>query len=238
MIRTLKQIVEDTDTRAGRLFDLVVVGFILISIAAFSIETLPDLSPGALSLLRWVEVVSVLLFTIEYLSRVLVADRKARFIFSFFGLIDLAAILPFYIALGVDLRSVRAIRLVRLFRVLKLARYSDATDRFRRAAVMVREELIVFLGVAAVLIYLSAVGIYYFENEAQPEAFASIFHSLWWAVITLTTVGYGDIFPITLGGRLFTFAVLMAGLGVVAVPTGLIASAMARVREEDRTQPR
>ncbi len=95
---SVKQIVEETDTRAGRLFDLVVVGLILISIADFSIETLPDLTPGTLSLLRWVETVSVLLFTIEYLLRVLVADRKARFIFSFFGLIDLAAILPFYIA--------------------------------------------------------------------------------------------------------------------------------------------
>ena len=235
---SVKQIVEETDTRAGRLFDLVVVGLILISIADFSIETLPDLTPGTLSLLRWVETVSVLLFTIEYLLRVLVADLKARFIFSFFGLIDLAAILPFYIALGVDLRSVRAIRLVRLLRAVKLARYSDAMNRFRRAAVIAREELIVFLGVAGMLMYLSAVGIYYFENEAQPEVFASVFHSLWWAVVTLTTVGYGDTFPITLGGRLFTAAVLMAGLGSVAVPTGLIASAMAKVREEDRTQPR
>ena len=238
MIRTLKQIVEETDTRAGRVFDLVVVGLIFISIATFSIETLPDLSPGTVSVLRWAETISVLLFTLEYLLRVLVADRKVGFIFSFFGLIDLAAILPFYIALGVDLRSVRAIRLVRLLRMGKLARYSDAINRFRRAAVIAREELIVFLGVAGVLIYLSAVGIYYFENKAQPELFASVFHSLWWAVVTLTTVGYGDVYPVTLGGRLFTFAVLMAGLGVVAVPTGLIASAMARVREEDRTQPR
>jgi len=235
---SVKQIVEETGTRAGRWFDLLVVGLILISIADFSIETLPDLSSGTLSLLRWVETVSVLLFTVEYLLRVLVADRKLGFIFSFFGLIDLAAILPFYIALGVDLRSVRAIRLVRLLRMGKLARYSDAMDRFRRAAVIAREELIVFLGVAGVLIYLSAVGIYYFENEAQPEVFASVFHSLWWAVVTLTTVGYGDTFPITLGGRLFTAAVLMAGLGSVAVPTGLIASAMAKVREEDTTQRR
>ena len=233
-----KQIVEETDTRAGRWFDLLVIGLILISIATFSIETLPDLSPGTSSLLRWAETISVLLFTLEYLLRVLVADRKVGFIFSFFGLIDLAAILPFYIALGVDLRSVRAIRLVRLLRMGKLARYSDAMNRFRRAAVIAREELIVFLGVAGVLIYLSAVGIYYFENKAQPELFASVFHSQWWAVVTLTTVGYGDVYPITVGGRLFTFAVLTAGLGVIAVPTGLIASAMAKVREEDATQSR
>ena len=92
----------------------------------------------------------------------------------------------------------------------------------------------VFLGIAVMLIYLSAVGIYYFEHDAQPDLFASVFHSLWWAVVTLTTVGYGDAFPVTLGGRIFTFAVLMAGLGIVAVPTGLLASALARVREEER----
>jgi len=84
-----------------------------------------------------------------------------------------------------------------------------------------------------VFIYLSAVGIYYFENEAQREIFVSVFHSLWWSVVTLTTVGYGDVYPITLGGRIFTIVVLMAGLGMVVVPTGLIASALASVRAAD-----
>lgn len=229
----LRRIVEDTDTPAGQAFTSVVTFFIVVSIVSFSFETLPDLSPHVMSSLRWIEIGCVALFTIEYLLRLLVAERKTGFIFSFFGLIDLLAILPFYVALGVDLRSVRAVRLLRLLRILKLARYSDAITRFQRAAVMVREELLVFLGVATVLIYVAAVGIYYFENAAQPAVFASVFHSLWWAVVTLTTVGYGDAYPVTLGGRLFTFAVLMAGLGVVAVPTGLIASALAKVREEE-----
>jgi voltage-gated potassium channel len=136
--------------------------------------------------------------------------------------------------LGIDLRAVRALRLLRLLRILKLARYSSAIGRFQRAVALAREELVVFLGIAVMLIYLSAVGIYYFEHEAQPDLFASVFHSLWWAVVTLTTVGYGDAFPVTLGGRMFTFAVLMAGLGIVAVPTGLLASALSRVREEER----
>lgn len=81
---------------------------------------------------------------------------------------------------------------------------------------------------SAIMLYLSAVGIYYFEHQAQPELFQSVFHSLWWAVTTLTTVGYGDMYPITVGGRIFTFFVLMIGLGIVAVPTGLIASAMSK----------
>ena len=155
----------------------------------------------------------------EYVLRVVVADRKVAFIFSVHGLIDLAAILPFYIALGIDLRSIRAIRLLRFLRILKLVRYTRAIDRLRRAVGIAREELLVFLGGASLLIYLSAVGVYYFENEAQPEVFVSVFHSLWWSVVTLTTVGYGDVYPITLGGRIFAVVVLIAGLGMVAIPS-------------------
>ena len=222
---TIKQVVEESDTPAGRIFDLGVLALIIASLASFSIETLPGLSPRTLSTLRTVEVVTVALFSIEYVLRIAVANRRLGFIFSFFGLVDLLAILPFYLSLGIDLRSIRAVRLLRVFRVFKLARYSNAVRRLHRAAVIVKEELILFFFVAVVLIYLSAVGIYYFENAAQPERFASVFHSLWWAVGTLTTVGYGDVYPITVGGRLF-------GLGVVAVPTGLLASALSKAREE------
>lgn len=99
-----------------------------------------------------------------------------------------------------------------------------------------KEELILFSCVAAIMLYLSAVGIYYFENAAQPESFKSIFHSLWWAVATLTTVGYGEVYPITIGGKIFTFFVLMLGLGVVAVPTGLVSSALSQARDEEKTE--
>ena len=180
-----------------------------------------------------IEFATVLLFTGEYLLRLAVADSRWRFVRSFFGVLDLVAILPFYLAAGVDLRAVRTFRLLRLLRILKLARYSDAIRRLRRAVGIVREELILFLNVALILIFLSAVGIYYFEHDRQPEHFASVFHSLWWAIVTLTTVGYGDTFPITTGGRVFTFFVLFLGLGIVAVPTGLFASALAKAREEE-----
>lgn len=197
----LKRIVEETDTPAGRVFDSVVVLLIFTSIATFSFETLPNLPPAITSGLELAEVVLVVLFTIEYGLRVALADDRWRFVRGFSGLIDLVAILPFYVSLGIDLRSVRALRLLRLLRILKLARYSSVIGRFQRAVALAREELLVFLGIAVMLFYLSAVGIYYFEHEAQPEQFASVFHSLWWAVVTLTTVGYGDAFPVTLGGR-------------------------------------
>lgn len=102
--------------------------------------------------------------------------------------------------------------------------------RFRDALLSVKEELILFGFIVLILLYLSAVGIYYFENAAQPELFKSIFHCLWWAVTTLTTVGYGDMYPITAGGKIFTFVILTIGLAVIAVPTGLFASALAQDR--------
>ena len=99
------------------------------------------------------------------------------------------------------------------------------------AAKIVKEELVLFLMVAAIFVFVAASGIYFFENEAQPEKFSSVFHSLWWAIVTLTTVGYGDVYPITIGGRIFTFFVLLIGVGIVAVPAGLIASALSKARE-------
>lgn len=229
----LKDIVERNDTRAGRLFDIAIQLLIVISLVSFSVETLPDLAPAIQSFLRYIEIACVAAFTVEYLLRIAVADRPLGFVLSFFGLVDLAAILPFYVTTGVDLRSLRAVRLLRLFRALKLVRYSAAIRRFHRAFIIAREELVLFASVTALLLYFAAVGIYYCERDAQPEAFRSVFDGLWWAVATLTTVGYGDVYPITAGGKVFTFVILMVGLGVVSVPAGLVASALARAREEE-----
>ena len=229
----LKQNIERDDTRAGKVFDRFIQGLIVLSLISFPIETLPDLPANIRQWFPVLEAVSVGIFTVEYILRLAVARRRARFFFSFYGLIDLAAILPFYIASGIDLRSLRAFRLLRLFRAVKLLRYGEAIKRFHRALTIIKEELTLFACVTMLILYLSAVGVYYFENAAQPEAFSSVFDGLWWSVVTLTTVGYGDVYPITLGGRVFTFAVLVVGLGVVAVPTGLLASALSKAREEE-----
>ena len=231
MIQFTKRIVEETDLGLGRAFDLFIQFLIVTSLVTFSIETIPNVSDTARWWLRMIEIACVVVFTIEYIARLVVADSKPGFVFSFSGIIDLLAIVPFYLSLGIDLRSVRAFRLLRLFRVFKLARYSKVIRRFHRAFLIVKEELVLFLFATSILLYLAAVGIYYFENAAQPETFASVFHSLWWAVITLTTVGYGDVYPITSGGRVFTFFVLLVGLGVVSVPAGLVASALTEARE-------
>ncbi len=152
------------------------------------------------------------------------------------GLIDLIAILPSLLMLGADLRALRSFRLLRLFRLFKLARYSRAADRLLAAFHAVRSELVLFFFLSLIIICICAVVIYLFEHEVQPEAFASIPHSFWWAVTTLTTVGYGDVYPVTVGGRIFTFVVLIIGLGTVAVPTGLIATALSATRPEARDE--
>ncbi len=233
----LKKIFENEDSKAGRVFGYSIQFLIIYSLITFSISTLPDLSDAALAYLDVSRVITVSIFTVEYLLRIFVADRKLKYIFSFYGMVDFLAIFPFYVSLAVDLRAFRIIRVFRLFRLLKIVRYSTALRRFKYAFMDLREELVIFLGATILLIYISAVGIYYFENPVQPDNFQSIFHSLWWAVATLTTVGYGDVYPITVGGKIFTFAILMIGLGIVAVPAGLLSSAMEKanrmIKDED-----
>ncbi|SFN92086.1 voltage-gated potassium channel [Bizionia echini] len=228
MKQQIKNIVEIHDTPLSRIFAIFIQVLILVSIVTFTVETIPDLDPSTRLVLNVVEVFSVVVFTIEYVLRIYVADSKPKFIFSFFGIIDLLAILPFYLSFGVDLRSLRALRFLRLFRILKLVRYNRAMNHFTTAIKSAKEEILLFLFITLILIYFAAVGIYYFENAAQPEHFSSIFDSLWWAIVTLTTVGYGDVYPITVGGKVFTFFILLIGLGIVAIPTGIISSALTK----------
>jgi len=205
---------------------------IILSMLLFSLETIPALEAEFSTLFYWSELIIVLVFTAEYLYRLYVAENKIKYIFSFYSIIDLLAILPFYLAFAVNLNNLRAIRLLRLFRLLKLARYISAFKRFQYALSDSKEELFVFLTASMIIVYLSAVGIYHFEHPVQPEIFNSIFDCLWWAVITLTTVGYGDMYPVTLGGRLFTFIILLVGIGLIAVPTSIITSALTSIRKE------
>jgi len=230
---SLKSTIEDNTTVAGRAFDLCMQLVIVVCLVSFSIGTLPDLESGTRSALDFIEIGCIGIFSVEYLLRLFVATKRLGFIFSFFGLVDLVAILPFYLVSGLNLGSLRAFRLLRLFRVFKLFRFNSAIRRFHRAFVIAREELILFVCVTFLLLFFAGTGIYYCENKVQPEAFSSVFAGLWWAVVTLTTVGYGDIVPVTVGGRCFTFIILMLGLGIVAVPTGLIASALSQARDEE-----
>jgi voltage-gated potassium channel len=233
---TLKRVVQDTSHPAGFAFDIFIQALIVISLISFCIGTLPDISETTERVLWYQEVIVVGIFTIEYVLRAYFSEPISEYTFSFFGVIDLTAIVPFYAATGLDLRAVRVFRLLRVFRVVKLMRYTSALDRFYRAFKRVQEEFIIFLSLCGAVIFVASVGIYYFENPAQPDAFASILHSMWWAVATITTVGYGDVYPVTVGGKLFTSIILMTGLGIVSVPAGLLASALTETYEEDRAR--
>lgn len=223
--------VETTETKSGRTFDAVIQSLIVLSLVAYAFETLPSLDNSQIFILRIIELTCIGIFTVEYVLRIWVAEKSTKYIFSFYGLIDLAAIAPFYISTGLDLRSLRAVRLLRILRVLKLVRFNEAIKRIDVAFDLAKAELALFVSASMVIIYLAGVGIYHFENEAQPDSFSSIPDSLWWAIVTLTTVGYGDMYPITAGGRFFTTLILFVGLGLVAVPAGIISSALSEARK-------
>lgn len=232
----LQQLVDNPDRGVGRVFAWFIQLTIIVSILDFTIETIPGLSPKTLETLEFIELVSIIIFTCELILRLAFSKQGFRYLFTFFGIIDLLAIIPFYLALGIDLRGIRAFRLLRLFRMFKLARYSRAMRRYHIAFINAREDLLLFGATALIIIFLAAVGIHYFESGAQAHLFGSIPQCLWWAVTTLTTVGYGDAFPITVGGKLFTFLILAVGLAAVAVPSGIMASALSQARDEMKEQ--
>ena len=235
MKKRLRSIIEDNTTKESRLFNHFIQFLIFINLVCFSIETIPDNSKLVISILSYIEITSIVLFSIEYLLRIYVSKKPLKYIFSFYGLIDLLAIIPFYFISSIDLRTVKIFRVFSLFKSLKLIRYSNALRRFGIATKLVKEEMVLFLFAVVILIYISAVGIYHFENKAQPEVFSSMFNSLWWAVVSITTVGYGDSYPITIGGKVFTFLVLIIGIAVVTIPAGLVASALTKARDiEDK----
>jgi voltage-gated potassium channel len=231
MKKKIREIVEDTTTKKGKYFDYFIQLIILLSLISFSLETLPNISEDLRLILEKFELVSIIIFSVEYLLRVFVSKKPFKYIFSFYGVIDILAILPFYLNRFLDLRFLRAFRIFRIFRALKLIRYNKALNRFNRAFKIVKEELVLFFIVTLILLFITSAGIYSFEHEAQPDVFKSVFHSAWWSIVTLTTVGYGDVYPITLGGKVFTFFVLIIGIGIIAVPAGLVGTALSKARE-------
>ena len=229
----------DPKKKTGKLFEGFILFLIIFSIILISVETFPSISKTHKQLLARLEFYILIIFGLEYLIRIARSQKKLRYIFSFSGLVDALVIAPLFLTSGADLRILRGYRLLRLVQLLKLVKYSSAIRRFQVALSIAKEEILVFLFFAFFILFIAAYGIYHFENLAQPKAFSSILDGLWWALATLTTVGYGDVYPITAEGKIFTGLILIVGLGVVAVPTGLIASAITKARalEEKDERP-
>jgi len=228
-------ILDGHDPVLGRSVAFAINGLIVLTAAAVALETVDWLNDCCQSVFIGIELFAVAVFGTEYVLRVWANRDRLGYMLSLGGIVDLLSFLPtLLLVLGSGWGALRTLRLVRLIRLFRLMRLTIALDRLRDALREVREELAVFGLLALIVIYLAGVGIYHFEHEVQPEAFGSIPQSLWWAVVSLTTVGYGDVYPVTTGGRLFTAVVLFLGLGIVAVPTGLIASALASERARAR----
>lgn len=232
--------------------NLTIMILIIISVGALVMETIDELYQTAPGLFRAIEAVCVGAFTIEYVLRLwsCTANRKyhhpirgrLRYAASPMMVIDLLAIVPFYLPmLGIDLRALRLLRLFRLLRIMKLARYTTALQSITAAIYNKRAELLVTLGFLMALLFISASFLHFAEQEAQPEHFGSIPESMWWSIVTLTTIGYGDVVPVTAVGRIAAAAVAIIGIGFVALPTGILGSAfveeVARRKAAGRTCP-
>ncbi|MCJ9429017.1 cyclic nucleotide-gated ion channel [Kordiimonas marina] len=223
--------------RAAAAFEFFMIGLILANLAAVALETVPAYWEKYHHFFHWFDVVSVIIFTIEYVARVWASAeresvagdtafmRRVRYVLSPSALIDLLAILPFYLYLGavttVDLRELRVFRLLRL---LKLVRYSPALSSLGRVIYAERRALIAALIIMMGLLFFAATIMYGVEHEAQPQAFGSIPEALWWALSTLTTVGYGDVVPVTVTGKIIGGFVMIFGLAFFALPIGIVAS--------------
>jgi len=229
----IKNLVEVNDNKASKNFDIFIILLVILSMITYSIGTIDKLDSEVKNYLNLLNDIFIILFSIEYILRIYTADNKFKYIFSFYGLIDLISILPFYLGMVFDGQYIKSLRLLRVFRLVKLTRYSKTLQKFSKAFYNAREEFVIFAFITIIMFYIAAVGIYQFEHEVQPEAFGSIFDSMWWAVATLTTVGYGDVYPITIGGKIFTTLILIIGLGVVGVPAGIIAAAFTELGMDD-----
>lgn len=211
-----------------------IYGLIVINVIALILESYKELRDSYGDVFQVIEIFSVIVFTIEYVLRLWVSDldkevknSRVNFIFSPLGLIDLFAIIPFYLPMlfPIDLRVIRILRLLRLLRIFKLGRFSKSLKTINQVLKETKTDLAITLFVAFILLVVSSTLMYYVENEVQPEKFASIGHSFWWSVATLTTVGYGDVYPITAIGKLLSAVIALIGIGFVALPTGIISSA-------------
>ncbi len=229
----IHRIMEGEDPRFGAWVERLVIALIVVSVLVVTLESVPEMKAAYGALFARLELAMVVIFMLEFVIRAACHPKPREYIFSFWGLIDMLSFLPAIVFLAPDLLALRSLRLFRLIRLFKLLRIGRAFDRLITAFREIRDELIVLLLFAIVSLFLSAVGIYLFEQDAQPENFGSIPSSLWWAIATLTTVGYGDVYPVTTGGRIFTGFVVLIGLGLVATPAGLVASALTAEDDKD-----
>jgi len=226
------------ETNWDRIINIFIITLIVLNVTAVMLETVPSFHDTyeKQRFFHYFDLVSVIIFTIEYLLRVWSSNHDPRYKNSLSGrlkymlspaaLIDLAAILPFYIhvIVGLDLRVLRILRLMRFFRLFRLTAYTRATKIVTNVFKSRLSELMLAFILTSFLIVIASCLVYFVEHNAQPDKFTSIPDTIYWAVVTLTTVGYGDLYPITVAGKIFTVLILLAGIALLALPAGIITS--------------
>ena len=249
------QIVEKSEKGdlTSKIFDIFIFCLIFVNVIAIICESVKSLSDSYHLFFKIFEIISVAIFTIEYILRLWSCNvdpkysgkikGRIKYAFSPLALVDLFAILPFYLPMfiPIDLRFLRVIRLIRVFRIFKFGRYFESLQILGRVLRKKKEELFITVFVVIILLILASSLIYEFENKAQPEIFASIPHSMWWAVVTLTTVGYGDVYPVTIMGKILSAIIAFLGIGLFALPAGILSSGMIseiQNKKENKTKRR
>jgi voltage-gated potassium channel len=223
-------IIYEADTRAGKLFDVVLLWLIVLSVVLVMLESVEDINARYHALFNVAEWIITILFSIEYIARILIVRRPLSYIFSFYGLIDLLSTIPKYLSLllvGTQVLVVfRSLRLLRVFRILKLHQYVGESQKLMHALRASRTKISVFL--FAILIICVVLGTVMYLVEDRESGFTSIPKSIYWAIVTLTTVGYGDIAPQTVTGQFIASFIMILGYAIIAIPTGIVTSEMTR----------
>lgn len=223
------------DSRARQTLEWTSTSLILVALGTMPWEVTAGTGTGTALAIKWLEVGILIVFTSEYMLRLWIAERPLKYALSPYGIIDLLAIAPFYLAGGAETSALRGLRLLRLVRLLKNRRYAKACARLVRALYESREEAAIFAVASALTVYIAAVGIHQFEHTAQPGAFGTLGQSLWWSIGLLVDVEYGEVYPVTTAGRAFAAVLALVGIAIVAVPAGLVASALSKVARKENT---
>lgn len=232
----LHEIIYEADTREGKLFDVVLLFVIIASIVIVMLESVTEFNNKHQGFLNITEWVITILFTIEYIARIVTVKNPIKYIFSFYGIVDLLSTIPKYLSLFLtggtsSLVALRALRLMRVFRILKLTRYIGETTNFIIALKRSRAKIAVFLSFVLILCIILGTVMYLVES-GENSGFTSIPRSVYWAIVTLTTVGYGDIAPATALGQFIASLIMVMGYGIIAIPTGIVSAEMTK-KEKD-----